>query len=178
MRRLIAAITGGAVLLLLAGCAQVPKVDVTPTVKDDRVVFAIQVTEGEIDGVHGFEVQDENGRTLWDVNLTYGVLPTDGNMPAEQKFPPNDEAPPDIRGKTVKVILLYGYQHNLTLPLGMEFKTLQIPQKGNEQDVSPEHREPPSPAEGAAPKYSPGRKEPQVGQAFQPDFETKSGWKA
>jgi hypothetical protein len=184
MRRVMSATTGGAVLLLLGGCSHLqdvgvpllysrvvleriisgcgeePKVDVTPTVQDDRVVFAIQVMEGEIDGLVGFEVQDEDGKTLWDVHLscekgnqiTYGVLPTNEYMPARQEIPSEGEAPPDIRGKTVTVTVEYMYVYDLARCSSRIVKKVAIPRASDERNVSTDHREPPSSAEGAAPK--------------------------
>jgi hypothetical protein len=55
------------------------------------------------------------------------------------------------------------------------FQLLQRPPyEGMFKPMEPYEEVPPE----EAPEYSPGRKEPHVGQAFRPDLDTPSGWKA
>ena len=119
-------------LLLISGCGQHPRVDVSPAIENGQVVFSIPFSG--INGILGFEVNDGN-ETLWAVNtsydkghkIIYGVLPTGGNMTANQTFPPDGKAPLDIRGKTVTVSVTYQYDSGFTACSGMFEKSMAIP---------------------------------------------------
>lgn len=97
------------------GCGQRPRMDVQVAVEDGRVVF--DVPRSDENGLLGFRVEDEAGAILWQVKMsydegrriTYGVLPTGGNMAARQVVPADGAAPPDIRGRTVRVRVEYQY---------------------------------------------------------------------
>jgi hypothetical protein len=116
--------------LTLAGCG--PRVDVQVSVVDGRVVF--DVPWSGTNGLLGFRVEDEAGAVLWDVKMsydqghqiTYGVLPTGGNMTAQQVVPPDGAAPPEIRGRRIRVRVTYQYDD--PAPSAADFeKVLQVP---------------------------------------------------
>jgi hypothetical protein len=119
-------------LLAFLGCGQRPRLDVVPTLEEGRVVFNVPFSG--INGLLQFTVEDESGKRLWDVKtsyykghaITYGVLPTGGSTVIRQDFPPNDQPPPDIRGKTVRVSI--EYQYDDPIPSARTFKkTVQVP---------------------------------------------------
>ena len=62
---------------------------------------------------------DPEGNRLWEINgqgqskpgkIVYGQLPADPAVPWRQDFPENNQPPPDIRGKTVKVRVTNRFQ--------------------------------------------------------------------
>lgn len=118
--------------LVLSGCGQNPRVDVTPGIENGRVVF--NITARDINGLDGFAVM-EGTNTLWEVRtsydkgtkVVYGVLPAGGNMAAKQVFPPRGVVPKAIGGKTVTVRLGYQYDHGLAACEGDFEKSMQIP---------------------------------------------------
>jgi hypothetical protein len=118
--------------LLIVGCAQNPRITITPSIVNDRVVF--NLTTSGINGILGVEVRDANG-TLWEIRtsyekgnrIVYGELPTGGNMAARQTFPPPGTAPKGIRGKTVTVRIDYQYDQWISACAGDVEKVLVIP---------------------------------------------------
>jgi len=102
---------------VLLGCAQIPRVDVTPKVQNGAVVF--DIPQSGINSIFAFEVKDEAGQTVWKIDLlakvdtlnsiTYGVVPTGKDIRASQVVPSDNLPAPDIRGKTVKVTITYQY---------------------------------------------------------------------
>lgn len=121
-------------LALLCGCSNIPTVDVLPVVENGQVVFDISHS-GIVNGILGLRVEDESGAPLWVVKMsyekgrtiTYGVLPTGGNMTAKQEFPPEDRAPAEICGRTVRVTVEYQYDSKMT-PFSSKFsKTVTVP---------------------------------------------------
>lgn len=125
--------TAVAVVSLFVGCGQLPRIDVSPVVENERIVFDVQ--HSGINGILGFRVEDDAGELLWDVRtsyekgrkITYGVLPPGGNRSARQEFPPQGQPPPDIRGKTVTVCVEYQYDSPAPSS-GTVRKTIRIPQ--------------------------------------------------
>ena len=113
--------------LVLSGCGQHPRIEVTPGIESGRVVF--RIAGRDIDGLLGFTVLDGTNK-LWEVNtsyvkgrkIIYGVLPT-GNMAPSQVFPAPGVAPTSIGGKTVTVRVDYVYDRGLA---AFE-KSIQIP---------------------------------------------------
>ena len=105
---------GSALLAATGGCGQNPKISVSATVEGQEIVFL--VPHEDVNGLLEFKVEDDQGTTLWEVQLSYekghrlvyGVLPAGGNMPAKQVYPPNQQPPQSIRGK--KVIAVVDYQ--------------------------------------------------------------------
>jgi hypothetical protein len=101
-------------------------------VEDWRVVFDVPRTD--VNGLLGFRVEDETGTVLWQVEtsydqgrrITYGALPTGGNMAARQVVPADGAAPPDIRGRRVRVRVKY--QFDDPAPSAADFeKTVEVP---------------------------------------------------
>jgi hypothetical protein len=114
------------------GCGQRPRLDVTPTLEDGRVVFNVPFSD--VNGILRFTVEDELGKLLWDVDtpyykghtITFGVPPRRGDRVARQEFPPDGQPPPDIRGKTVRVSI--EVQYDSPIPSTRTFKrTVQVP---------------------------------------------------
>jgi hypothetical protein len=115
-------------------CGQSPRLDVSASIDEGgRVVF--DVPRRGVNGLLGFRVEDEAGKVLWDVSMSYeqgrritfGVLPTEGNMKARQIVPADGSAPPDIRGRRVRVRVGYQYDE-LTAASAASFeKTIQVP---------------------------------------------------
>src|SRR5436305_5472892 len=103
--------------LILGGCGQNPRIDITPGFENGRVVFRIATRD--MNGLLGFAVMDGTN-TLWEVrtsydkgtNIVYGLTPTGGNMAATQVFPPRGVVPTPIGGKTVTVRVDYQYDHD------------------------------------------------------------------
>ena len=101
--------------LLCAACVPPPEIDVTVAIEGDRVVFDID--HRHVNGLTRFQVHDQAGALLWDLNLSYerghrieyGRLPPGGSTPARQAHPPDSAEPPDIRGTTVQVSVQYQY---------------------------------------------------------------------
>jgi hypothetical protein len=120
------------VLLLISGCGQHPRIDISPTVEGGQVVFHVPFSG--VNGLLKFAVKD--GETmLWDVTMSYdkghkivyGVLPTGGNMPAKQVFPPPGQAPRDIRGRTVTVCVEYQYDDGFSACCRSFKKVVEVP---------------------------------------------------
>ncbi len=118
--------------VLLTGCGQNPRIDVTPEIQGGRTVFNIAASG--INSILGFAVMDGT-RVLWEIDLSsekattivYGVLPTGGRMAAEQKFPSFPAVPPPIDGKFITVRVDYQYDSNFAACMGQFEKTMQIP---------------------------------------------------
>jgi hypothetical protein len=118
--------------LVLGGCGQNPRLDVTPRIENGRIVF--NVLASGMNGLLGFAVI-EGTNTLWEVStsyekgsrIVYGVLPTGGNMRAKQVFPPPGVVPPHIGGKTVTVRVEYQYDDGFAACMGHFEKSMQIP---------------------------------------------------
>jgi hypothetical protein len=110
-------------------------VDVSASIEDGLVVFTLSHTK--VNGIMGITVEDEHGQPLWSVEtsdvsgykITYGVLPlpTQGNIPARQLFPPDGKAPEDIRGRNVIVDIGYQYDAGLSACGGGVAKAITIP---------------------------------------------------
>jgi hypothetical protein len=117
---------------LSLGCGQRPRVDVVPAVEDGQIVFNISYSG--INGILGFDVM-EGEEKLWSIGMSYekghkivyGLLPTGGNMAAQQSMPANGAAPPDIRGKTVNVRVTYQYDSGISACAGSIERTVVIP---------------------------------------------------
>jgi len=114
------------------GCGQRPKLDVKARLSDDRIVFDIPASG--INDVHVFEVDDESRMPIWRVSLhgheykciEFGALPKGGLSEARQTFPPEGNAPANIRGKTVLVRIQYQYDSPVP-SLGTFEKIVQVP---------------------------------------------------
>ena len=121
-----------ALSVLLPGCGQSPRIDVTPGIQSGRVVFNIAASG--MNGLLGFAVMDGTN-TLWEIStsyekgtkIVYGVLPTGGNMAAKQVFPPSRAIPATILGKLVTVIVDYQYDYASAPSVGHFEKSVQIP---------------------------------------------------
>jgi hypothetical protein len=121
-------------LLSLSGCGQNPRVDVSAAIENGQVVF--NISHSGINGILGVGVKDGD-KTLWAVStsyekghkITYGLLPTGGNMTAMQTIPEQGEGPPDIRGKTVTVSISYQYDRPFAPCSGSAEKALVIPKE-------------------------------------------------
>jgi hypothetical protein len=133
MRKKSSFIVISIVLLTLLGCGQHPRVDAVPEIRDNRIFFVLSTKD--INRLLGFKVQDDSGRLLWDLGFSYekiqeieyGVLPiTSGSVAPRQVFPPEDEPPENIRGKTVIVSIEYQYD-SIVARSGTFKKTLKIP---------------------------------------------------
>ncbi len=119
-------------ILLISGCGQHPRIDITPAIENGRVVFDVPFSG--TNGLLGFGVSD-GSKTLCAVStsyekghkIVYGVLPTDGNMPAKQTFPPLGDALPDIRGKTVTVWVEFQSDSGLSACCSSFEKVVAIP---------------------------------------------------
>jgi hypothetical protein len=114
--------------LFLCGCGQSPRIDVTARIEDGEVVFDIPHTG--INGLLRFIVKDEEGKSLWSVDLTYetghkimyGEVPKGG----KQQLPADGTRPPRIGGRAVVVIVKYQYDDQV--PSADSFsKTIHIP---------------------------------------------------
>lgn len=134
MARILILVLGATPLVVLSGCSQVPRIDVVPVVENQRVVF--DIPHSGVNGILGFEVEDESGKPLWVVKtsyekgqkLIYGVLPTGGNMEAQQEFPPTNQPPAEVRGKTVTVSVTYQYDSHMAPCSGTYRKTVRVPE--------------------------------------------------
>jgi len=120
--------------IVVGGCGQRPRLDVTASVDESgRVVF--DVARRDVNGLLGFRVEDEAGGVLWEVStsyeqggrITYGVLPTEGNMKARQIAPADGSAPPGIRGRRVRVIGEYQYDDFAAPSAGTFEKMIEAP---------------------------------------------------
>jgi hypothetical protein len=118
----------------LGGCGQKRRIDVTANVDENgRVIFEVP-TRG-VNGLLEFVIEDEAGKVLWDVDLsyekgssvTYGVLPAGGNRKARQVVPDDGSTPPDIRGRRVRVRVTYQYDDFMTASAGHYEKTVEVP---------------------------------------------------
>ena len=117
--------------LVLSGCGQHPRIEVTPGIESGRVVF--RIAGSDINGLLGFTVMDGTN-ALWEVStsyvmgrkIIYGVLPN-GNMAPRQIFPAPGVAPASIGGKTVTVRVDYQYDRGLAACEGHFEKSMQIP---------------------------------------------------
>lgn len=131
-------IGGLLVTLLIAlsacGCGQRPRLDVVPSIDDGgHVVFDIPRTD--VNGLLGFRIEDETGKALWHVRMsydkgsriTYGVLPTGGNMAAQQEVPTDGSPPPEIRGRRVRVKVDYQYDEFAAASVDEFEKTVDVP---------------------------------------------------
>jgi hypothetical protein len=118
--------------LVLSGCGQNPRIDVTPGIENGRVV--LNITARDVNGLVGFAVMDGTN-TVWEVStsydkgtkIIYGALPTGGNMAAKQVFPSRGVVPTAIGGKTVTVRVDYQYDHDFSACEGHFEKSMQIP---------------------------------------------------
>jgi hypothetical protein len=118
--------------LVLIGCEQHPRIEVTPGLENGRVVFRLR-TSG-MNGLLRFAVM-EGTNTLWEVStsyeqgnrLVYGELPKGGNTAARQGFPPKGVAPAPISGKPVTVRVEYQYDDKFSACVGDFEKSMQIP---------------------------------------------------
>jgi hypothetical protein len=121
-----------ALSVLLTGCGQSPRIDVTPGIQSGRVVFNIAASG--INGLLGFAVMDGTN-TLWEIStsyekgskIVYGVLPTGVNMAAKQVFPPRGVVPTAIGGNTVTVRVDYQYDRGFAPGVGHFEKSMPIP---------------------------------------------------
>jgi hypothetical protein len=121
-----------ALSLLLSGCGQNPRIDVTPGIENGRVVFSIAARG--MNGLLGFAVMDGTN-TLWEVStsyeqgtrIVYGVLPTGGNMAARQVVPATGVLAAPIGGMVVTVRLDYQYDAGFAPRVGHFEKSMQIP---------------------------------------------------
>jgi hypothetical protein len=120
--------------LWACGCGQRPRLHVVPSLDaGSRVVFDMPRTD--VNGLLEFRVEDEAGKALWHVHMsyekghriTYGVLPTGGNMTARQEVPTDGSAPPDIRGRRVQVRVTYQYDEFAAASAGHFEKTVDVP---------------------------------------------------
>jgi hypothetical protein len=115
-----------------AGCGQHPKIDVVPSLLDDRVVF--DITAAGIRDVQLLRVDDENRMAIWGLSLhghgykriEYGILPEGGLSEARQTFPLEGKAPANIRGQTVVVKIQYQYDA-IAPSVGSFEKTVHVP---------------------------------------------------
>lgn len=129
--------------LFLNGCRQHPRIDITPRVENGRVVFSIAATG--INGLLGLAVMDGTN-TLWEIRTSYdkgtrfvyGILPTSGNMPARQVFPPRHVAPAAIDGRRVTVRVDYQYDDAFSACVGHVEKSMQIPKGEPEAEANQE----------------------------------------
>jgi hypothetical protein len=121
-------------ILFHFGCTR--SVDVVPRIVDDHVVFDIPTRN--VHKIYGLTVEDESGKKLWSMSdatmghyaggVVYGALPEGSGIHAGvgQTYPPDNKPPIDIRGKTVTVVVDYGY--DAIMPSASEFrKTVRIP---------------------------------------------------
>jgi hypothetical protein len=145
MARIFALVLGATPFVFLSGCSQVPRIDVVPVVENQRVVF--DIPHSGVNGILGFEVEDESGKPLWVVKTSYekgrkfiyGVLPTGGNMEAQQEFPPANRLPAEVRGKTVTVLVTYQYDSHMAPCSGTYRKTVRVPERSHaEQSPAPD----------------------------------------
>jgi hypothetical protein len=121
--------------LILSGCGQNPRIDVTPGLENGRVMFNIAATG--INGLVRFAVMDGTNR-LWEVStsyeqgtrIIYGVLPTGGNMAARQVVPPSGVVPAPIGGMVVTVRADYQYDDGFAPCVGHFEKSVLIPNGG------------------------------------------------
>ncbi len=126
-----------ALSLVLSGCGQNPRIDVTPGIENSCVVFNIAARG--MNGLLGFAVMDGTN-TLWEVStsyeqgtrIVYGVLPAGGNMPARQVVPGSGVVPAPIGGMVVTVRVDYQYDDGFAPCVGHFEKSMQIP--NGEQD--------------------------------------------
>ena len=139
MRNLLLALTTLALLGVLAavgwvGCGQRPRLDVITSVDEKgRVVF--EVPRSDVNGLLSLKVADESGKLLWEVDMsyekgtqiTYGILPTGGNMTARQIVPADGAAPPDIRGRRVHIHVEYQYDEFMAPSAGHFEKFIDVP---------------------------------------------------
>jgi hypothetical protein len=115
MRKLLAFTLALVSPLILGGCSQRPRLDVTATVENGDVVF--HIPHKGINGILELRVADASDKQHWivetsydkDCKFIYGMLPTGGNQPAVQVFPPENLPPTNIRGMTVLVEVTYQY---------------------------------------------------------------------
>jgi hypothetical protein len=92
--------------LCLSGCYQKPRVDVRPSIENDKVVFAIRHSGDN--GLLSFKVKNAAGDLLWEITLNYfhGTQIVYGELPsntAHQKYPADGKTPTTIRSSTVIV---------------------------------------------------------------------------
>ena len=128
----IRAVAVPTVLLLICGCGQQPRIDISPVIENGQVVFNVPFSG--INGLLSFGVNDGND-TLWAVStsyekghkIVYGALPNGGNMAAKQTFPPQGSAIPDIRGKKVTAWVVYQYDSGFAACSGSFEKIVDIP---------------------------------------------------
>jgi hypothetical protein len=126
--------------LSLAGCGQRPRVDVSATIEDGRVVF--DVPHSGMNEIMSIRVKEQNGELIWHLSLgsqnwhkealkvTYGVVPpreTDLEIPPSQIFPSDNTPPRNIRGETLNVLIEYQYDSGLAACAGSFSKTLKVP---------------------------------------------------
>lgn len=125
------------VLMILCGCGQHPKIDVTANVENGKVVFDIPYSD--INGLLGFAVTDEAGKAYWIMSLPY----VKANQIVYGEFPPVDDyrstssihqtSPAegqeflDIRGKEVNVEVQYQYDEPFAACVGSFKKRIVIP---------------------------------------------------
>lgn len=110
----------------VSGCGQRPRLDVQVAVEGGRVVFDVPRTD--VRGLLG--LRDEAGAVFWQVKMDYyrGRHITYGraNIDAHQIIPADGSAPPDIRGRRVRVRVKYQYDD--PAPSAAEFeKTVDVP---------------------------------------------------
>ena len=114
--------------ILLGGCGQSPRVDVSAKFEDGEVVF--DISHREVNGLLNFKVKDDQGRVLWGLELNYekGHKIVYGRVPntGRQNSPPPPAKPPEIRGQTVTVEVHYQYD-DWAPSAGTFTKLLQIP---------------------------------------------------
>ncbi|HEY1861197.1 MAG TPA: hypothetical protein VGG61_12620 [Gemmataceae bacterium] len=137
-RALISAVTTlvliSLAVLLYRGCTR--SIDVVPRIVDDHVVFDIPTRN--IDKIYGLSVEDESGNKIWSFSdatmghyaggVVYGALPEGSGVHAGvgQTYPSDKQPPFDIRGRTVTVVVPYGY--DFVVPSSATFrKTVRIP---------------------------------------------------
>jgi hypothetical protein len=105
---------------------------VTALVDKDEVVFRIDYSH--INSLLRFKVQDTNDATLWEVTMdhenihkvTYGNVLVGVNKPFVQLQPADGSKPPDIRGKSVNVLVEYQFD-NVVASMGRMQCALEIP---------------------------------------------------
>jgi hypothetical protein len=87
-----------------------------------------------MNGLTSFTVIDGTNK-VWEIKtsyekgskIVYGILPTGGNMAAEQAFPPKGLSPSAIIGKAVTVKVGYQYDHDWSPCDGYFEKLVVIP---------------------------------------------------